>query len=123
MTEHHDETFNLDLSRRELLVAAGLAGAALATTSLAQAADGQAVSLETRPSDPVTTPPIAGLHLQFGADASSEMVVSWHTLQPVQNPKVVLGHLDGRFEQTVDATPTSYTDAKSNKPVYAYHAK
>jgi hypothetical protein len=26
----------------------------------------------------------AGLHLQFGADASSQVVVSWHTLQPVR---------------------------------------
>jgi hypothetical protein len=32
------------------------------------------------PEDLATTP-VAGLHLQFGADASSEMAVSWHTLQ------------------------------------------
>ena len=74
-------------------------------------------------SDPVATPPVAGLHLQFGADASSEMVVSWHTLQPVRNPRVVLGHLDGKLEQTVEAKATSYTDAKSGQVVYAYHAK
>ena len=52
---------------------------------------------------PVTVPPVTGLHLQFGADASSELVVSWHALQPVRNPRVVLGHLDGRLEQTVEA--------------------
>ena len=73
--------------------------------------------------DPVATPPVAGLHLQFGADASSEMVVSWHTLQPVRNPRVVLGRLDGKLEQTVEAKATSYTDAKSGQVVYAYHAK
>jgi 3',5'-cyclic AMP phosphodiesterase CpdA len=123
MTGHHDETISLDLSRRKLLAAAGIASAAALTSSLVQAADGEVAPLESRSSDPVMTPPVAGLHLQFGADASSEMVVSWHTLQPVQNPKVVLGHLDGKFEQTVDAAPTSYTDAKSGKPVYAYHAK
>ena len=44
-----------------------------------------------RSPDPLPTPPVAGLHLQFGADASSEMVVSWHTLQSVRNPRVVLG--------------------------------
>jgi hypothetical protein len=71
----------------------------------------------------VATPPVSGLHLQFGADASSEMVVSWHTLQPVQNPRVVLGHLDGKLEQTARARETSYLDAKSNQRVYAYHAK
>ncbi len=39
--------------------------------------------------------------------------MSWHTLQPVQNPRVVLGHLDGKLEQTVEAKAASYTDAKS----------
>jgi len=45
-----------------------------------------AATVRAETSDPVGTPPVAGLHLQFGADASSEMVVSWHTLQPVQHP-------------------------------------
>ena len=76
-----------------------------------------------RPPDPMTTPRVAGLHLQFGADASSEMVVSWHTLQPVRDPRVVLGRLDGKLEQTIEAQATSYTDAKSGEIVYAYHAK
>jgi 3',5'-cyclic AMP phosphodiesterase CpdA len=120
MTEHHNEAINLDLSRRKLLAAVGIA---IAATSLARADEGKVAPLESRPSDPVATPPVAGLHLQFGADASSEMVVSWHTLQPVKNPKVVLGRLDGKFEQTVEAAPTSYTDAKSGQHVYAYHAK
>ncbi|MGC1301651.1 MAG: metallophosphoesterase family protein, partial [Caulobacteraceae bacterium] len=72
---------------------------------------------------PVATPPVAGLHLQFGADASSEVVVSWHALQPVRHPRVILGSLDGRLERTVAAAQTSYTDAKSGQVVYAYHAK
>jgi hypothetical protein len=66
---------------------------------------------------------VSGLHLQFGADASSEVTVSWHTQQPVSNPRVVLGRSNGKFEQTVVAKPTSYTDAKSKQVVYAYHAK
>ena len=49
--------------------------------------------------------------------------MSWHALQPVRNPRVVLGRLDGKLEQTVDARETSYTDAKSGQVVYAYHAK
>src|SRR6202042_3505537 len=117
-----DAEFNLELSRRKLLAAAGFGGVAMAA-SLIQIGGTEATTLSPQPSDPAATPPVAGLHLQFGADASSEMVVSWHALQPVQNPKVVLGHLDGKFEQTVDPAPTSYTDAKSNKPVYAYHAR
>jgi len=73
--------------------------------------------------DPVTTPPVAGLHLQFGADASAQMVVSWHTLQSVDNPRVLLGTLEGELKQTVAAEETSYTDARSGQVVYAYHVK
>jgi 3',5'-cyclic AMP phosphodiesterase CpdA len=70
----------------------------------------------------VATPPVAGLHLQFGADAASEVVVSWHSLQPVGHPRVLLGRLDGKLEQTVAAEIVSYTDAKSGQTVYAQHA-
>src|SRR5215813_7517926 len=118
-----DVEFDLELSRRKLLAAASIGSAAAVAASLIGTGGATAASNEAQPADPVTTPTVAGLHLQFGADASSEMVVSWHTLQPVQNPHVVLGHLDGKLEQTVEAKATSYTDAKSGQRVYAYHAK
>jgi 3',5'-cyclic AMP phosphodiesterase CpdA len=123
MTTHDDETIDLALSRRKLLAAAGIGAASAVAASLVGSGDAPAAPLPSRSSDPVTTPPVAGLHLQFGADASSELVVSWHTLQPVQNPLVVLGHLDGKLEQKVAAKATGYTDAKSGRRVYAYHAK
>ena len=116
-----DTGSNLELSRRKLLAAAGIGAGAVLAASLVGDAD--AATPSHTPLDRGAAPPIAGLHLQFGADASSEMVVSWHTLQPVQNPRVILGHLDGRLEQTAEANATSYTDAKSGKIVYAYHAK
>src|SRR5581483_2785888 len=121
MTNQDPET-DLEFSRRKLLAAAGLGGGALLAASLV--GGGEAVAVPTAPSmaNPAT-PPVAGLHLQFGGDASSEVVVSWHTLQPVQKPRMLLGLLDGKLEQTVEAGRTSYTDAKSNKVVYAYHAK
>ncbi len=119
-----DTEFHLELSRRKLLAAAGIGAGAVATASLIGTTDAAAASPASRQAaDPVATPPVAGLHLQFGADASSEMVVSWHTLQPVRNPRVVLGHLDGKLEQTVEAKATSYADAKSHQVVYAYHAR
>ena len=111
---------NLELSRRKLLAAASLASGAVLTASGAEAT---ANTVPVQSPDAVATPTLAGLHLQFGADASSELTVSWHTLHPVRNPRVVLGRPDGKFEQTVDARPTSYTDAKSNQTVHAYHAK
>jgi hypothetical protein len=121
MTEQ-DIGSNLELSRRKLL-AAGLGGGAVVAASLLGTGDGEAAPPSERSPDPAATPPVAGLHLQFGADAASEVVVSWHTLQPVRNPRVMLGRLDGKLEQTVPARPTSYTDAKSGQVVYALHAK
>jgi 3',5'-cyclic AMP phosphodiesterase CpdA len=115
--------FELALSRRKLLAAAGIGGGAAIAASLVGTGTAQAAVATSRALDPLSTPPVAGLHLQFGADAASQMVVSWHTLQPVRNPRVVLGRLDGKLEQTVEAMPTSYTDAKAGQVVYAYHAK
>ncbi len=112
-----DTEFHLEISRRRLLAAAGVA----ASPFLWPAAAG-ATPIAHPAIDPVATPPVAGLHLQFGADASSEMTVSWHTLQPVHGPRVLVGLLDGKLERVVEAKETSYTDAKSGQVVYAYHA-
>ena len=103
------------LSRRQLLAAAGIG---VAAASLIAPEVAEAVVAGT--GSPV--PPVQGLHLQFGADASSEIVVSWHTLQPVRRPRVVVGLLDGKLERTADARADDYTDAKSGRVVYAYHA-
>jgi hypothetical protein len=117
-----DNAINLELSRRKLLAAAGIVGGAAVAASLC--GSGTALAAPATPSSavPPTTPPVAGLHLQFGTDAASEMVVSWHTLQPVGNPRVMLGTLDGQLDRVVAAKETSYTDAKSGQVVYAYHA-
>jgi hypothetical protein len=122
MTTQHSG-FNLEISRRKLLAAAGIGSGVAVTASLVGTSSAQAAAPGApRTSDPVNTPPVAGLHLQFGSDASSEVVVSWHTLQPVHRPRVALGRLDGDLERLVDAETGSYTDAKSGQVVYAYHA-
>jgi hypothetical protein len=92
-----DTEFTLEISRRKLLAAAGIGGGVAVAASLIGTGEAQGTLPAPRSFDPVATPPVAGLHLQFGADASSEMVVSWHTLQPVRNPCLVLGHLDGKL--------------------------
>ncbi len=122
----HDSAHNLELSRRKLFIAAGIGTGAVLASSVTGHGDVLAATMPASTAsaiDPVGTPTVAGLHLQFGADATSEVTVSWHTLRPVTQPRVVLGRPDGRFEKTVAATPSSYKDAKKGQMVYAYHAK
>ncbi|HUP07651.1 MAG TPA: metallophosphoesterase family protein [Caldimonas sp.] len=120
----HDTDAEMWISRRKLLAAAGLGGGAAIAASLAAGQPaGAALPAADQAGEPLGAPPVAGVHLQFGADASSEMVVSWHTLQPVRHARVLLGHTDGHLERTVEATAIHYTDAKAGQVVYAHHAR
>ena len=109
------ETFDFELSRRRLLQAAGLGGGALLAASVIGAA--------AEPAAATNVPPLFGLHLQFGEDASSQMVASWISLEPVANPRLLLGHLDGRLLQAAKAEGVTYTDAKSGRVVHVWHAR
>ena len=117
------DDLDVALSRRRLLAAAGLAGAAAIAPATSHAGAAGAAAAARSDADPAATPPVAGLHLQFGAEAASQATVSWHTLQAVQGARVILGRLDGKLEQTVAADTVSYTDAKAGQVVYAHHAK
>ena len=124
------------VNRRRFLTAAGAAGiglvgtatvgapSAAAATGDRSAAGATALASPSRTGvgNPLTTPRVAGLHLQFGADAATEVVVSWHSLQPVSWPRVLLGTPDGEFERCIPAATVSYVDAKSGQTVYAHHA-
>jgi hypothetical protein len=68
-------------------------------------------------------PPVVGLHLQFGKNASTEVVVSWHTTDAVRNPRVMLGTPTSGFDRTVAAETRTYRDAKSNTEVRVNHAR
>ncbi|MFF7330026.1 fibronectin type III domain-containing protein [Streptomyces sp. NPDC008150] len=127
-----DRLFASLLSRRGILAAAGAAGAGIAASPLlggtasaapASGADRERAAAPGAAGDPVTTPTVAGLHLQFGADAATEVVVSWHTLQPVRNARVLLGDAHGAYSRSRSADTVSYTDAKSGTVVYAHHAR
>jgi hypothetical protein len=117
-----ETTVDMEVSRRRLLAAAGLAPGALA---LLAAAGAHAEDARGGSSDasPPTAEPVAGLHLQFGGDAATEMTVSWHSLTAVNNPRALLGTLDGKLEQTAFARTSSYVDAKSKRTVTVYHVK
>jgi hypothetical protein len=63
------------------------------------------------------------LHLQFGADASREMVASWATTGSVKYPRVRLGTKQGGFGRTVPADTRTYVDGKSGVEVFTQHAR
>ena len=62
-------------------------------------------------------PRVGGLHLQFGADAASEVVVSWHTAAAVNNPRVMVGTPDDGVGRTVAAETVTYRDAASRTEI------
>ena len=117
--------FEQGFSRRRAFGAAAVVGAAALLgpdigTGTAQAAS--TTGGPERGNDPVATPRVNGLHLQFGRDAAAEVIVSWHTLQPVIRPRVLLGDHTGRYQRSVAAASVSYIDAKSGTRVWAHHA-
>src|ERR1700755_460244 len=67
-------------------------------------------------------PIVGGLHLQFGADASTEVVGSWHTRAQVSRPRVVSATPEDGLGQTTAAETITYRDAASGHAVYAHHA-
>ena len=122
------DIFTSGFSRRGFMTAAGVVGAAAALTPLATGtanaatAPAAADTASSPAGNPVTTPRVNGLHIQFGVDASSQVIVSWHTLQPVTRARVLVGERNGQYERSQNAQQVSYTDAKSGQVVYAYHA-
>jgi hypothetical protein len=68
-------------------------------------------------------PRVGGLHLQFGKDASTEVVVSWHTTEAVNNPRVMWGTPSDGFGKTVQAQTRTYRDAKSGTEIRVNHAR
>lgn len=112
-------------SRRRLLTtgaATAVIGAGLGAGGVALfGAPRRSADLWLRP-DRVGAQPVGGLHLQFGRDASHEVVVSWHTTATVGNPRVMVGSASAGFGRTVAAQTRTYRDAKSGTEVRVHHA-
>src|SRR5215468_2220604 len=94
------------ISRRGLLTSAAAGAAVLPGTAVASPV------LWTQPSGS-GAPDVHGVHLQFGADASREVVVSWFTPQSVARPRVLLGTAEDGFGRTTAADTLTYRDAQS----------
>ena len=118
MTEDRDPR---TLSRRAVLGAAG-AGAAGAALFPGTALADPGVTLWRQPG-PAGAPDVHGVHLQFGADASREVVVSWSTPESVARPRVLFGRPGGEFGREVAADTVTYRDAASGTEVVIHHAR
>jgi Purple acid Phosphatase, N-terminal domain/Calcineurin-like phosphoesterase len=115
----------MDVSRRTLIVGgtSAIVGVGVgASTATLLTHDRTGPTLWQRP-DRSGAPRVGGLHLQYGADASTEVVVSWHTGNAVSNPRVVFGTPDDGLGQTVAAQTVTYRDAASMSEVRVHHAR
>ena len=121
-----DETPEAGVSRRRLLTtsaATTIIGAGLGAGAVALLGPpGHGPSLWTQPAQRGAQP-VGGLHLQFGKDAATEVVVSWHTTDPIANPRVMLGTSTSGLGRTVSVETRTYRDAKSNTEVRVHHAR
>jgi hypothetical protein len=99
------------LSRRDFIRGLGATGVGLAA----------APALWIQP-DGVGTGAPEQVHLQFGGDASREVVVSWVTPTAVRRPLLRLGTAEGGFGRLVEAETRTYVDGKSGVEVFTHHA-
>src|SRR5215469_1641404 len=106
------------ISRRTVLSAAGLAAV---TVPLASAGRAQAASL-VRQADVTGAPAPQGLHVQYGANASSQAAVSWLTAAAVSRPRLRLGTAASGYGLEVPAEERVYTEALTGQQVFTYRA-
>src|SRR5262245_30532833 len=89
------------ISRRNALIALGASGvAASGATLIGEPAQASSPLLLAKP-ERLGAPPVEGLHLTFGADPATQMVVSWTTDRDVARPRVSYGTLEGGHGRVV----------------------
>lgn len=100
-------------SRRKFIIGAGSAGlVAAAAPVLAQPASAAAVAADGTPEQ---------IHLTWGADPTTTMVVSWASAAPSTNARVSYGFTPS-VGTIVPAVQRTYTDGLNGEPVFTYHA-
>jgi Purple acid Phosphatase, N-terminal domain len=68
------------------------------------------------------TPPPQQVHVQFGADAATQIAVSWAAAGPAVRPRLRAGLADGGYGLEVPARHRAYTEALTGETVHTYHA-
>jgi hypothetical protein len=106
----------MPVSRRTLLIAGGTS--AIVGAGVGAATTGVLTAERTGPTlwqrgDRSGAPRVGGLHLQYGADASTDAVVSWHTAAAVRNPRIMFGTPNDGLGRTMAAQTVTYRDAAS----------
>ena len=101
------------LSRRGFVRGAGAVGLATAVSPFALAKEAVAAAADGTPEQ---------IHLTWGDDPASSVVVSWASAAPAQHPRVHFGGSSGR-EHALPAVQRSYVDGLNGQTVYTYHAK
>jgi Purple acid Phosphatase, N-terminal domain/Calcineurin-like phosphoesterase len=107
------ESSPLSPSRREFLTGAGATGLAATASSLPfTAADAKALPADGTPEQ---------IHLTWGDDPASTVVISWASPAQAVNPRVQLHRPSGSV--VVHAVQRTYTDGLNGQTVFTYHAK
>src|ERR1700723_974755 len=110
MTESIDRT---GVSRRSFLGGVGVTVGGLGVVG------GPVLWQQAAKADTVTAEQV---HLTFGEDPASEVVVSWVTPTSVSNPAVLVGTPHGGFGHRIVAETRTYTDANNGVETFAQHA-
>ena len=106
-----------ELSRRQVLSTAGLAAMAVPFATRRHAP-----ALVRRP-DAAGAPGPEQVHVQFGADAATQVAVSWATAAAVSGPQLRLGRPSSGYGRQVPAEERTYTEALTGETVWTYHAR
>ena len=102
------------MSRRQVLAAAG--GTGLLAAATAPASPARAATTRSRRSRPSGDGTPEQIHLTWGDDPGSEVVVSWVSPEAAARPRVRIG------QRVITAEARPYTDGISGETVRTYHA-
>jgi hypothetical protein len=108
-----DDDSTHGLSRRAFFRRVGATGLAAATTPLVGALKASAATPDGTPEQ---------IHLTWGNDPSSSVVVSWASAAQAVNPRVLVGTSTTK-DKTVHAIQRTYTDGLNGETVFTYHAR